>query len=595
MVWHEVGKYGVHNGRTLRSPSKPPRASPYSRAGYITKVVVKKDDQLETDEIKKHLKNFRIADGFDNDFVVAESHHRGFDPDNEWSRGYQSYDAVLSLNKKKRWLLPQLVREKLNADKEVLEGGDVLEPRVVLIERKAANSQDYESSLRRMRRGDCCGVVDSSAEELSSSIEKENEKKKLYHVGDKYKRSLGTEINYEVCQSISANSWPNLKETRPNNERFSFWYGDFRNRGKKSKKKTEMTKYYVSDFDGMEGDYHDYDEDDDDEMSMMQGDSWDQPSQEIDLEAYVTKALHSKTSKDIQRKPRKIHNDDKSNRKLTENINPASSETVTSYGKGCAKLIDNQETSNENIDDNASVPDTPAISLPQSKMEHNTIIKDFKLFVLIDSLHADNLQDRFKSRYKEGESVPRKFFIAAPFCHHQCLLFEPHCDRKTEQDMHCEVCVTLICDDQQNIYSCESDSYTITNSCNKLAELENQKRHLNITEVVEVFDNSCSCCVENKGTCDPKEESFKIRKTVVAYDVLNSFTGHKTEVHSLVEATKEITSSQSQRQPDEITPKADDGDYSFNCAGHSKMCEICYTESNDLNEGKLYYFFITSL
>lgn len=584
MVWHEVGKYGVHDGRTLRSPLKPARATPCSRAGYITKVVVKKNDQLETDEIKKHLKNFGIADGFDNDFVVAESHFRGFDPDSEWSRGYQSYDAVLSLNKKKRWLLPQLLREKLTEDKEIFEGEDILDPRVVLIERKSANSQDYESSLKRLKRGDCYGVVDSSAKDLSSSMERTKKSKKLYHVGDKYKRSLGTEINYEVCQNISGNSWPYLKETRSNHVRFNFWYGDFRDRVKKSKRNAEMIKCCLSDADDM-NDYEDYD---DDQMSTTQGSSGDHGNRcEFDLEAYVTKALNSKASEDIQGKSRKNHPDTQSNQKLTENINPASSETVACYGKGCAKLIENQEKANKNNDDNASIPNMPPASTFQSTMESNTVVKEFKLSVLIDSLHADNLQDCFKSRYKEGESIPRKFFIAAPFCHHQYLLFEPHCDGETEPNMSSEVHVTLICDDRQNTYSCESDSYTITNSCNKLAQLESQKRHLSINAVVDIFDNSCTCCRESKGRCDPKKESFKIRKTVVAYDVLNSFTGHKTEVHSLVEASREICSSPCKRLPDETAAKTYDGHDSVNCAEYSKTCEICCTESNDLNEGKL--------
>lgn len=584
MVWHEAGKYGVHNGRTLRSPLKPLRASPYSRAGYITKVVVKKNDQLGTDAIKKHLKNFGIADGFDNDFVVAESHYRGFDPDNEWSRGYQSYDAVLSLNKKKRWLLPQLLREKLTEDKETFKGEDVLDPRVVLIERKSANSQDYESSLKRLKRGDCFGIVDSSAKDLSSSMERTKKRKKLCHVGEKYKRSLGTEINYELCRSISANSWPYLKETKSNHERFNFWYGDFRDRGNKSKKNAEMIKSCLSDVDDMKDyDYEDYD---DDQMSTTQGSSGDHGC-EFDFEAYVTKALNTKASEDIQRKSRKIHHDTKSNQKLTKNINPASSETVACYGKGCAKLIANHEKANKNNDDNASILNTPPASTFQSTMESNTVVKEFKLSVLIESLLADNLHDWFKSRYEEGESIPRKFFITAPSCHHQYLLFEPHCDRETEPNMSCEVHVTLICDDRQDTYSCESDSYTIANSCNKLAQLESQKRHLSINKVVEIFDKSCTCCGESKGRCDPKKESFKIRKTVVAYDVLNSFTGHKTEVHSLVEASKEIYSSTCQRLPDETAAKTYDGHNSFNCAEYLKTCEICCIDSNDLNEGKL--------
>jgi hypothetical protein len=114
--------------------------------------------------------------------------------------------------------------------------------------------------------------------------------------------------------------------------------------------------------------------------------------------------------------------------------------------------------------------------------------------------------------------------------------------------------------------------------------LESQgHRDLGINEIADVFESSLTCCREKKERCDSKKDSSKLRKTVVAFDVLNSLNGHKTEVCSLMEASKEIYSGK-HKNLEETATKSYSNSVSY--TKYSKTCEICYAEANESNEGK---------
>ncbi|KAK3739853.1 hypothetical protein QZH41_009099 [Actinostola sp. cb2023] len=563
MVWHEVGKYGVHHGRTVRAPLKNSRYSAAKKAGYVFKTIANEKDGYDLDKSKRHLQKFSISDGFDSDFVVSEVERRRFSW-NSWEFGgaYRTDDVLLSLNKKKRWLLPSLVEDKITEENERF-GRDELRPRIALIERQSMNDEEYMGS-QRLKKGDCCRVLDNQG----TPMKRQSKRRKFCQVKDIYKRGDGPEIYYEVSTTGPSNQWPFCKETNHSRRAIvNFDYYSFSN--VKSKPK-QTAKDRIIDMCDDNDDYDDDDSEEEEEGEVSCVKEVD--SNMFDIGAHIYTIITNQ--RQPSRSQRRKHQSGKlkSDEKLTNNNNTAASQQMKCYGKGCYMLIECQDTKDQSKE---ALTNPPALKFKSTDCDTtSTLSQSVKLCMSKTSLQSEFLHEKFGSRYAEGHSVPRKFSITAPHCQHQCLLFEPENGDNSGSSESTAVLVTLVCDNREDSYPSNSGLSNANNCTYRLTQLASESRCFDVNEV-DILD--CSCCKSILHDSFTSEKtSIKLRKTVIPFNVLNSFTGYNTEVHPLRTAHQEM----------DAVCRMSLGQTHSNTSVKKSMlaevcCEICYREGEE--------------
>ena len=409
MVWQEKGRYGIHTGRTLRKPSSE-RISSKDR-GFLIKTVLNTDINFSDQDVNRCLKKFQVADGFNDEDVVKESRnhrHWGFG-----GGGFSENLVLYSVGKRKRWLVPSILSEKIpeNYDSEN-------DYKVVLVERVSVNESSWFCRSPRLKHGDCKAVLDGA------DVRKPK-RRKFAHVGDLRNESNKTEILYEVNHTESSTSWPSYvqhdwREFRDQNK------ARCKEKGKKNKRrvwggyrKFELDKQLYENqqktlFDhkletgvgkgkGLVVNSDEYNK----RCSVLDENDFAFPK--FDIGSYIVESLTSSGQQNAQKQTKMSVRDDG---KFTT-VNPASSQLVNLHGKGSGVYID-PVNAEKGYRDNKGNTDSPSTSgtahliseivAPVKAVSQNVDIKTEKL----DS-HA--LYEQFGETYKEGASLPRRFSI----------------------------------------------------------------------------------------------------------------------------------------------------------------------------------------
>lgn len=415
MVWKGSGKFGIHTGRTLRKTAGKACSSRRDR-GFLIKTVTNPDLNFTDEDIKRCLKKFQVQDGLNDEDVVKESHHN-----RHWRFGGGGFhdDTVLySLGKRKRWLVPAVLREQIPEDYDSEN-----DYKVVLVERVSINDSSWYCRSPRLKRGDCSAVLDG--EDV-----RKPKRRKFAHVGDLRNDSDKTEIFYEVNQTECGTSWPSYlqhdwRESRDQNK------ARCKKKGKKNKRRLwgEFRKYDLDrtacEFqqNGML-DHHQQaangeekeltlSADDFEHCSSSMLDENDFRSVNFDIGNYIFKALATTPSscgRNNATKHVKMCAHDEG--KLTT-VNPASSQLVHRHGKGSAVHNDFVDSPHDHYHDN-TVFDTPSASATAPATAEGVIHYEavsVDVDIKSEKLESCALQAQFGEMYKESSSVPRRFSI----------------------------------------------------------------------------------------------------------------------------------------------------------------------------------------
>ena len=406
MVWKENGKYGIHTGRTLRKPSG--RICSRDR-GFLMKTVANTDINFTDQDFKRCLRKFPIQDGFSDEEVVEESRnnrHWG------WGRGGFSDNSVLySIAKRKRWLLPTILREKIPEDYDSENDYEV-----VLVERVSVNNSSWFCQSPRLKHGDCSAVLDGA--DL-----RKPKRRKFAHVGDLRNDAKKTEIVYEVNHTESLTSWPSYlqhdwRESRDQNK------ARCKEKGKKNKRRM-WGEYRKSELDKQACEsqqnrmfYHSVKTGPGfgkQKLLVLSTEKFEYCSSPVvhendfpnfNIGDYICESLKSPGYKN----PKILTEMTSHKDGMLITVNPASSQPVTLHGKGTAVYIDPQKGYHDNNDSPdfvtsaATDPLTTEIVVPSKTLSLDVVIESEKLNRTI-------LYEQFGETYQEGTSLPRRFSI----------------------------------------------------------------------------------------------------------------------------------------------------------------------------------------
>lgn len=409
MVWKERGKYGIHTGRTLRKPSK---SVSLKDSGFLIKTIINTEINFSDQDARRCLKNFQADDGFDDEDVVSESrHHRhwGFG-----GGGWSDNSLLYSIGKRKRWLMPTVLRERISENFD--SDSDF---KVVLVERVSVNDSSLFYQSPRLKHGDCSAVLDG----LDFRRPK---RRKFAHVGDLRKESGETEIFYEVNHTEPSTSWPSYlqhdwREARDQNK------SRCKEKGRKNKrrlwggyKKFELGKQACENHQNTLFEQkeitaigkakvqvinagilkHSLVDDDAGNGSMFR---------KFEIGNYICESL---TNSSLMNCARKCTNNATQNDGKRRNGNPASSQFVNLHGKGTAVYID--LVTPQNCHDNNGNRDfaTPGVSAQVAN--ENTVpskVVSMNADVQSEKLDPCVLFGEFRDTYQESDSLPRRFSI----------------------------------------------------------------------------------------------------------------------------------------------------------------------------------------
>lgn len=408
MVWKERGKYGIHTGRTLRKPSE--RITSRDR-GFLIKAVVNSDVNVTDEDFRRYLKKAKVLDGFDDEDVVQESrYHR------RWGsgRGFFSDSLLYSISKRKRWLLPAILKHRVSED-----CGSESECKVVLVERVSENSSSWYSQSSRLKNGDCIAVLDGA--EL-----RKPKRRKFAHVGDLRKESDEPEVFYEVTHTESATSWPSYvqhdwrefrdqmksrcKEKGKRNKR-RLW-GQYRKSELKKEafenEKTSSSGGKVKSFMGKKK-LMVLSENNFEYCSVIEGNNSAFPK--FDIGGYICESLSS-GPENHSKKQSHVKGGDNKNGKLSP-LNSASSQFVSMHGKGSAVYLDLAPESDYH-DNQQAFYANPVVrvqltngALVESKAVSQTVNLER------ETIDPCKLHKQFGELYVNGESVPHRFSICS--------------------------------------------------------------------------------------------------------------------------------------------------------------------------------------
>lgn len=243
MGWNGTGKFGIHSGKTLR---RYPTRKTTGVHGVMRGHVPKRENEFA---VVKEVRYGRVPNFGPQavDFIVDDG-----------GLPLEKDSLIYSLNKRKRWLLPELLKEKVTElfyeedSNQILDGdkknkrkkpkkereqnADATKLRVNVVER-------HVSAETTRFQPDCTGVT-SNAPSTKPNPERKPFKKHS-HVGDlKPKVSADeVEVYYEFLSPFPKATWPSKRQFRGTNLR------DLRDEvvGSKSKKKGKgnRNKWYL--------------------------------------------------------------------------------------------------------------------------------------------------------------------------------------------------------------------------------------------------------------------------------------------------------------------------------------------------------------
>ena len=242
MGWNETGKFGIHSGKTLRRyPTRKTTGIHGIMKGHVPKrenefAVVKELRYEREPTFGPKAVNFAVDDG---------------------GLPLEKDSLIYSLNKRKRWLLPELLKEKVTGlfyeenTEQLLDGDKENKSKKAKKEREQnadaklrVNVVERHVSAETTRfQPDCIGVT-SNAPYTKPNPERKPFKKHS-HVGDLKPKASADEVEvyYEFLSPFPKATWPSNRQFRGSNFR------DSRDEvvGSKSKKKGKgnRNKWYL--------------------------------------------------------------------------------------------------------------------------------------------------------------------------------------------------------------------------------------------------------------------------------------------------------------------------------------------------------------
>lgn len=232
MGWNRKGRFGIHTGRTLRN--NPTNRSYYTRGCVSSK---NRHEFAVVKELKFSNHTRRLL--FDKNRVSKLGLNDG-------ELSFDDGPVIYSMNKHKRWLLPDMVKqhveqlycnrisecEEYSRSKPCKkEKNQLQDVGVTVVERHAAYNIERSHP-------DCTGITSSlPGSSLNSSTHQKKPRKKHAFVGD-LKSKSGSEDDVELCYEFLSpfpeQCWPLNRQLGPLPLNYR-WHGDVR--GTKSKKK----------------------------------------------------------------------------------------------------------------------------------------------------------------------------------------------------------------------------------------------------------------------------------------------------------------------------------------------------------------------
>lgn len=557
MVWNATGKFGIHTGRTLRKSSE--RVS-FRDRGFLIKTIANTNINFTDQDVDRCLKKFKIQDGFNDEDIVKESlnhRHWGFG-----GRGISDDSVLYSIGKRKRWLVPSILKEKIPKDYDSEN-----DYKVVLVERLSVNNSLFYPSLR-LKHGDCKAVLDGA--EL-----RKPKRRKFAHVGDLRKESNKTEIFYEVNHTEPLTSWPSfLQDDHKWRDQRNRHKARCKDKGKKNKRRT-WGQYKKVELNKEERMFDHTGEncikkenelvlsvDNFEHCSVLHDNNCD-----FDIGNYIHKLLkikspgHKTTDKNVKKHIKvTAHNNEK-----RAAVNPACSQPVNLQGKGSALYID-QVTPHHGYRDNSTIagfdPDNANVAAP---LTTKRFVPSKAVFLSVDikseKLDSHLLYKQFGKTYKEGACLPRRFSIC-PTNEPYKLVFtcQPHRANEARNDTE-RVAVTEVSDVLLSKTSqyCKELLYNSFNINMQGSRVEDEPTNDGIPDHSTVSNGKCTD-----------------RVAVMSFDLLSDLNrwSYKASLPSLA-VTDDLPSNHGDTHSnDEVTQ----GESKFVIVPDAVMCEICCCE-----------------
>ena len=434
MGWSRKAKFNIHSGRTLRR--RPSRK--YSCRSYLDSdktcqqfAVVK---ELQLEEQDNYIARNKVDFEFDDGIPLTGNSFRRARPGRP---DYPGNPVIHSLNKHKRWLLPDLVKEGVEKQYET-ENKEIAETesdklRITVVERHA-------SPYVGRGRGDCFGLTSNCPTTKPTPVRKPT--KAHAHVGDlisKRDSEHDAELYYEFLSPYPENSWPGHHQVKCYTR---YEVGEVV--GSKSKKKSkgrrnkhyrhgvpqdepiDCRSYMYMDVDHINN-IHEYTTDYD-AISENPGSDFTFP-----IGACIDAAIKTKTSSKNNYLPC-----------LDHCSQTCSLGSAYQFGKGDAIYLESADGESLGL-----------LFSPDEKEQHpeEWLSEDRKLNIqlLAESIYPNDLKQEFGDDYIEDAILPRKFIIKADlnktlpnmFTNDCCLLFEIS-DVASMSEAVVEVQVTLL-------------------------------------------------------------------------------------------------------------------------------------------------------
>ena len=548
MGWNSTGKFGNHSGKTLR---RYPTRKHGGTSAHLQCGAPKRRNEFA---VVKELKYGNEARNVDPKTVKLDFEDGGLPLEKE--------PLIYSLNKHKRWLLPELLKDNiselfheesneyaLDAESRKSKAKKCKKERklkkdnklrVIVVERHSSGD-----ALRY--RPDCVGVTSNVP--LNSSDSERNPGKKYSHVGDLKSKLNDEEIEvyYEFLSPFPKNEWPC-------NRQFRYYRRNSIDEvfGSKSKKKGrgQKNKCYLH------GGQRDQRFEVLDEFGLFDpGDDVLEEHSSTPLKrefafpigSCIRDAIQIKTKKDTEEI-------------IVQNKEPAAViPSPVVYGKGEAKYIDNGEVQTPYSTETKEINHDPKPSCePLAKDEK------FQICLVPEDITADNLFKKFGGNYIEGHVLPRKFMIKAELNETQTcdniddiyLLFELFDTLANENTIEATVAFSLPKADELEVNKLESE-------LNRLQKCGPLTVHSIVDLLMERIGN-----MPKRISRNPKKSSTK-----VSVQFIQQLCKWESEVCDLKKAVQYALG----RKVEVDTPRLllENGNGSGN---ERRFCEICCVE-----------------
>ena len=399
MGWSRKGKFGIHTGTTLRNwPAR--KCTPIiGKPNFCGHFAVVKELVEEPDHQVSYNARNQVNIEFDDGIPMSSERPHLY-------RGYPDFPVIHSLNKHKRWLLPDIVKERVISayEAEINEARDpVSKEQTVSDKLRITVVERHTTPINEERRGPDCFSL-SSNYPSSSSTPLRKPTKSYAHVGDlKPNRSSERvpELYYEFLSPFPQKSWPYHQQVN--------FYGNYdfgRMVGSKSKKKSK----------GRRNKHYRHGCPRDEPINRETFDSVDVPGDHVqnvqnhvyqesdagDKSAFVF-PIGSYINDVIQRKAHKKCVKDCSHSKLHLQTSPS-----CQFGKGNAVYLDSDDQELKLV-----VPpfETETSFTEQTKTTNIPENTKISIQLLAKDIHPENLKQEFGDDYTEGFVYPRKFII----------------------------------------------------------------------------------------------------------------------------------------------------------------------------------------